>query len=287
MLFFRRKRQEELARREAEGETFWTKKFDESIRTKIVLAFNDAGGDYLDHYSTFARHLIRQDVGLLFLTNPNLSDTQDLFNYVLSCRDEMVPTAIEAMAAALRDTQIPYVAVMWPALEPFQATVATALREHRISYDLIGGEMIGFSSRELHEAVMVPTLRLLAGRRDLGNVETAYREALDQIAKGKSGNAITDAGTALQETLLALGCDGNALGPLIKSARSRGILAPHDSPLLDAIEKAMHWVSADRSEMGDAHSATDPTVEDAWLIVHVVGALVLRLAQGRPRGRAS
>jgi hypothetical protein len=53
--------------------------------------------------------------------------------------------------------------------------------------------------------------------------------------------------------------------------------------MLDAIEKAMHWVAADRSEMGDAHHATQATREDAWLIVHVVGAVMVRLASGQQR----
>ena len=47
----------------------------------------------------------------------------------------------------------------------------------------------------------------------------------------------------------------------------------------------MHWVSADRSEMGDSHKAeTTLTRDDAWLTVHVVGALILRLASEGGRG---
>lgn len=53
--------------------------------------------------------------------------------------------------------------------------------------------------------------------------------ALGEISNGKPGDAITDAGTALQETLTALGCDGNNLGALIKSAKAKGLLAAHDA----------------------------------------------------------
>ena len=110
-----------------------------------------------------------------------------------------------------------------------------------------------------------------------------YRDALAQLADDKAANAITDAGTALQEMLEELGCEGNQLGDLIRSARKKQLLGAHDTPLIDAIDKAMHWVAADRSEMGDSHHATQATREDAWLSIHVVGALIVRLASGQER----
>src|SRR5262249_38063208 len=156
--------------------------------------------------------------------------------------------------------------------------VNVILREHRISYELINDQMVEFSSRTLHQQVISPSLKLLASRPNLEKVESAYKDALEEISKGNAADAITDAGTALQEMLSALGCAGNALGPQIASARAKKIIAPHDSPLLTAIEKVLHWVSADRSEKGDAHGVTSATLEDAWLIVQVVGAVVLRLS---------
>lgn len=122
------------------------------------------------------------------------------------------------------------------------------MRKHRISYELIEGHMIEHSSRELHQTVVAPTLTLLAGKQDWKSVETAYRNALEEIARSKPDDAITDAGTALQAALELLGCDGNALGPLIKSARKKGLIAAHDTPIGEAVERIMHWVSADRSE---------------------------------------
>lgn len=44
-------------------------------------------------------------------------------------------------------------------------------------------------------------------------------------------------------------------------------------------------MSADRSQTGDAHHASDANLDDAWLIVHVAGALILRLSKGGSRGR--
>lgn len=92
---------------------------------------------------------------------------------------------------------------------------------------------------------------------------------MEELSKDSAADAIT----ALQEAPTAL-----------KSARAKGLLAPHDTPLLEAIERALHWVSADRSALGDSHAAaTRATVDDAWLTVHVVGAIILRLTASGPR----
>lgn len=288
MLHRRRKRLEEMARQEAAGANFWTDEFDEATRTKILHAFTDAVGDYeLPTYASYARGLILRDEGWMRLTNQDTNSTYDFLNFLAVCEDDMVPTVVEAMFEAVAKAAVGGFG-QWEAQRRLSSVIAVILREHRISYDLIDGQMVEFSSREMHEAVMVPALSLLAGRADLDKAESAYRDALDEISKGKAGDAITDAGTALQETLVVLGCSGNALGPLIKSAKSQGLLAAHDTPLLDAIERTMQWVSADRSETGDAHQAADATVDDAWFIGHIVGALMLRLAHGGPRGaRAS
>jgi hypothetical protein len=80
--------------------------------------------------------------------------------------------------------------------------------------------------------------------------------------------------------LTALGCDGNALGTQLASAKKKGLLAPHDHPLSLVIEKAIAWAAADRSEKGDTHKAGTAVRDDAWLTVHIVGALIVRLAGG-------
>jgi hypothetical protein len=161
--------------------------------------------------------------------------------------------------------------------EHFWNTVNIVLREHRISFELVGDTMVPFASKELHFEIVVPTMRLLSGRIGWEKVESAYQDALGEIADGKPADAITDAGTALQEALVTLACEGNTLGVLAESARSRGLFAPHDTLMTDMLHKLVDWVSADRSEKGDVHQAREPSVEDAWLTVHIVGALILRL----------
>jgi hypothetical protein len=142
--------------------------------------------------------------------------------------------------------------------------------------------MVPFASKELHTEIVVPTMHLLSGRVGWEKVESAYQDALGEIADGKPADAITDAGTALQEAFVTLGCEGNTLGVLAKSARRKGLFAPHDALMAEALHKLVDWVSADRSEKGDVHQAGEPSVEDAWLTVHIVGAVILRLV-GPPR----
>ena len=131
-------------------------------------------------------------------------------------------------------------------------------------------------ARELHQAVVVPTLTLLGGKERFAGAEKAYQDALHQIHDGNPENGITDAGTALQEVLKALGCKGNALNPLAVSAQKKGILVGHDTKLIN-------WVEGDRSNTGDTHNAAPASPEDAWLTVHIVGAIILRVAQDTPR----
>jgi hypothetical protein len=283
MLYSRRKRQAELAAREASGEMLWTESVDEAARARLVHAFRDSVGPHGIFYD-IAREAILHDEGRFYLLDPTLDPAPDLTRYLLCCPDAMVPTVIEAMDFSCKDRQATVETNNWHALEYFGSAVNVILREHRISYELINGQMVEFSSMELHQQVVAPALRLLAGRSDLDKVEFAYGEALREIADGNAANAITDAATALQEMFNALGWPGNSLGPQIKFARENGILAPHDSPMLHAIEKLLNWVSADRSEKGDAHAVTSVALDDAWLIVHVVGAVILRLSRPTTRG---
>lgn len=281
MLHNRRKRLEALAAEEAAGATFWTNEFEAAARRKIVLFARKLaegtyeGGVFLER----ARELILHDEGVFYLHDGHGYAPDDMLNYILRAPDEMMPTVIEALAAAFRDRRLQQQAGAWQAADAFDTVLEVILREHRIQFELIDGRMVEFSSRELHVNVIAPVLSLLGGDKKWASTEKAFQDALEELSNGKPGDAITDAGTALQEALTALGCTGNALGPLIKSARSIGMLASHDAPMLEAVEKVMHWVSADRSEKGDAHSSASPTIDDAWFAAHIVGAVILRLTK--------
>jgi hypothetical protein len=164
----------------------------------------------------------------------------------------------------------------------YEMRLNEALNAHRVAFKMIEGEFVPFSGDPVYTATIEPAVRLLIDRRFDG-AQTAFRNALREIQNGKADDAITDAGTALQETLVALGCQGDVLGRLIQDARGRGLLAGHDEKLTAGIMSFLNWASADRSQTGDAHKKSDATTSDAWLAVHVIGALILRLASNDPR----
>lgn len=165
--------------------------------------------------------------------------------------------------------------------ESFESFVNRILEDYRVAYRLVDGELFPVESDELHQHVVAPALRLLVGEQ-FARANGAYMDAIKEVPTDPS-NAITDAGTALQETLTALGCEGNSLGPLIKSAKKQSLLAGHDKTLTSAIEDFHHWASADRSEKGDGHKVSDASRSDAWLMIHIVGALIIRLVDDAPR----
>lgn len=278
MLHKRRKALEEIARREGEGESFWTTEFSPEVRRRLVAVFELlAPGHYsaTDRASEGIIYALRSELGVDVAAWPG-SAPEAVGHALATLSNDDAPSVIEAIHAGLRHAFEPQGQAIW------ETAVNAILNEHRISFEMINGEMIERESQELHAEVVAPTLRLLSGRPGWDKVESAYQDALREISQNNPGDAITDAGTALQEALKLLGCDGNSLGLLAKSARSKGILAPHDATLNDAVQKIIDWVSADRSETGDAHKASTATRDDAWLAVHVVGALLLRLA-GNPR----
>jgi len=287
MLFKRRKWLRELADAEEAGRSLWTDKLDAQARYKLAYNVRYLAGDLIGRYSLdlvgYARNLAMEDLGLPFL-HDSVSPKDDAFGVILNASEEIVLSFLEARLKAANQFAHEYTESITASeagglearLPLFVGRIRTVLQEHHLSFDLVGDEFVPFESRQMHEAVVVPTLTLLGGAKGFDEVERAYRAALEELQTGFPEDAITDAGTALQEALKAVGCEGNALGPLGNSARERGILSAHDAKLLA-------WVSADRSTTGDAHNARPASPEDAWLAVHVVGAMILRMASGRPR----
>lgn len=164
----------------------------------------------------------------------------------------------------------------------YESRLNDVLNAHRVAFKMINGEMVPFSGDPVYAATIEPAVRLLIDRRFDG-AQAAFLKALREIQNGEADDAITDAGTALQETLTALGCQGDVLGRLIQDARARRLLAGHDEKLTAGIFSFLNWASADRSQTGDAHKQSDATIADAWLAVHVIGALIVRLASDDPR----
>jgi len=260
--------------REAAGESFWTETLPPEAIRKIAQAIEDAeatarGDTFLFHDLVLrVRDTVTRDTGA-----PNLPASPER---LVAVNDTGVALSyVEATYKVLREQY-----QSEPLAEEFAETVNTALLAHRVRYRFIpeDGQIVPLDSQELHSAVVEPALVLLRGKRDFADAHESYLNALKELSESEPANAITDAGTAFQQTLEALGCEGNSLGPLIKSAKSKGLLARHDAQLEAGIKSFMDWVSADRSEKGDSHKPGSKELGDAWLMVHVVGALIVRLA---------
>jgi hypothetical protein len=286
VLHSERKRIEELAKREASGESLWTDSFSEPIRTKIFYAYSDTAGDYGQHGQIRARGLILRDLGLFELHDNRRGESGDLFAYFMECESSEFPSVVEALIESLRLTDKNVYDYMHPypeSYKKFTQEVNEILLRERISFEIIDSEMVEYASLALHALITKPVLTLIGNSPDWKPVESAFQNALREIAEGHAADAITDAATALQETLQILGCDGKTLGTLVNSAKAKGLLASQDVNLTNAIESGLKWVAAERNERSDAHKAEERPTADAWLIVHVVGALILRLAQEEGR----
>ena len=293
MSYGRRRRLEAIENAEAEGMSFWTDELDTRTRARLyheVKMLIDSV-DWLDLASIIRYRTLSQE-GLVKLSDHVFAhnDQMDILYGILDQDDSIVLALIESTVSLPEyfDSD-PFLSVEFdlhdsreirnvtPFLSRFAERVRTIFREHRVNCDLVENRFVPFNSRVSHENVVVPALSLLGSRKDFERVEVTYQKALEEIHGGSPEDAITDAATALQEALVALGCEGNRLGPLAKSARKRAVITAYDKKLIE-------WVSADRSNMGDAHNASPASTEDAWLVVHVVGALILRIAGGPMRG---
>lgn len=288
-LYKRRRELRELQERERQGETFWTESFSPETRNRLqlVMLSSTGGRDYRTLEA--AVQCLLADLGQLHLSSSRSDARDDFFSYLSECEDEMVPSVMEAFVqgytrAFEQNARIQafhsgtsYTETLISMSEELLSELNRVLAEDRVAFELVDGEMVPFASRELHVEVTQPALRLLA-TAGWERVETSYQNALSELARGEGANAITDAGTALQEALILRGAEGNQIGDLTTSAKHRGIIAAHDAPLLQTIDKACRWVSADRSNTGDAHNSSSASRDDAWFTVHIVGAIILRLS---------
>lgn len=268
-------RVQQLELAEAEGTSFWTMTVPPQARVKIAHLFK-AENSYLgvlnrDRFAGFVAARVSRSEGLLLdtVTFDELARMEDQPLFLSFVEATHAQTVVEDYDGRSQE---------------FVESVNRIFDAHRVALRLVAeaSQIVPLDSFELHTKVVEPVIRLLHGRPDLHGVQIAYMDSLNEIADGKPADAITDAGTALQETFKALHVPGKVLGDQIKSVRLSGQLPGRDAPLLDAVVKAMEWVASERNQNGDAHNVTDAKLDDAWLIVHVVGALIVRLT-GSPR----
>lgn len=284
-LYAERLRREAQAAALAAGETQWTDQLDRDVRVKLHLAWTDV----IDHkaFQPYVE-ILEDSIGQRTLRSIAYSIKPGHMKPGSNAVNEHLLSLIEAEheALSLLSGQDPGVPAPWldevlaAGPEKFRAKVNRIFEAHLTPLSLHqNSRLIEINSHEMHDAVVAPTLFLLHSQPRFAGAETAYQKALKELRNRDPADAITDAATALQDVLLALGCTGNALGPLLKSAKSKGLLKGSDTPLTQSISKTVDWVSATRGE-GEAHTGDpDISMSDAWMVVHVVGALVIRLSE--------
>jgi hypothetical protein len=287
MLYSRRKRKQALARAESSsGKVDLQTTFSPELRAQILYAARDCAPNSFDSATVFARARLLESLGRFQLADPNSTPAQDFFIFCNRAPDATMPDVLEALYLGLvahGDGGYSYPPRRMPpnaykhAGDAFEARLRDLLREHRMAYDMIEGEVIEVQSGPLHEGVVAPALLLTAGDVRLRQVNLDFRKALEELSRNDPGDAITDAGRALASMLTALGCKGNSLGKQLVDARKKQLLGAHDQPFAEAVERAIDWVSADRSERGDAHQDVSPSQYDGQFTIYVVGALIVRL----------
>lgn len=277
-LFSARKRMKDTERLEANGQDLWTEKFDETALRRL-----DGIWSIVEANSSFPDYVIQQRISLVLRAQGgyNVQNYVEPGHFVASRMrgTDFILDLLGAIAIAVSDSE--------HGEGLFVSESNKVLNEHRIAFRFLEDEIVPISSDELHQEVVEPALRLLVSKR-FTYAHDSYLKALREIQNNDPGDAITDAATALQHTLEALGCKGNTIGKLWLDGKKRGLVAEHDSNLSSGISKFVDWASADRSETGDAHHHSDATLADAWLQVHVVGAIIVRLADpGKSRTRST
>jgi predicted transcriptional regulator len=288
-LYAERLRRQAQAAAVAAGQSQWTDQLNDKVRVKLSLAWDDltkhrAFSQYYEQLEAFIERKTLRSIGYTVGPRDMRPGSSKATNEQLLSLIEAEHEALTAPALAAQPIgQSPYYSGAGPWLgapEEFRSEVNRILEAHIVAFQLHrNSRLVPVQSHEMHNAVVAPTLYLLLSQAQFAAAEKAYQKALVELRNRDAGDAITDAATALQEVLTAIGCTGHALGDQLKSARNTGVLKGNDTPLTEAIGKTVDWVSAKRGQ-GEAHRG-DPDIDmsDAWMVVHVVGALIIRLSE--------
>ena len=295
-LFGLREHRRNLARREAQGHNPWAEHLDQEVRNKLVHTIVVLGQEHqnaidqsgqIRNYHNVVDRVVRSAClhnGIIALPHQRSwpASEDELLNTIVD--NDTDKSLIFSLIEAIWQTTAPF---MYPQTGPghrndprlqFSTSIRTILDDHRVAFDFVEGQFIPRGDQTMHREVIVPTLTLLSGRKNLDIAESKYTDALKSIQDRRFDDAITDTSAALEATLGVLGCSGNTLGKKLSHAMKLGLLAQYDKKLVD-------WLSSDRGTRGDAHpEGSGATRADAWLSAHITGALILCLAEGEGRG---
>ncbi len=281
-------RLQELSERESQFGVEWTDVIPAVVAAKIYIAFTESGTDIgmVDDLVWKIRREHRSGDSNLWNTEETLAQGRyardvDALDCIAS-----ISLALDALADELNG--VAFRSEVWNGGDGvyrffpdiFRKRVNDAFLNYRINWIFIGGALVPRSHQDLFAEIVEPTTRFLGSDPKWGAVQRAYEKSLTELSRNDPGDAITDASTALQEMLRARGADGATLKKQVARAVSSGVLAGWDIRLTSGIASFIDWVEAERSNNGDAHhDAADADNQNAWLVIHIVGALVLRLSE--------
>lgn len=266
-LFVAREREDEFRRREAAGEDVWVRDLPQPARRRIKAEIEHV----TSRWAVGAWNRLRYAaIGLI--QREGLQTSGQILQELQTAGLTEAFTILEALFAAPDE---PGAGISRASVEPMMEATARVLREQRVAFDLVEGMFVDRRSQELHEEVVGPSLRLLHRSGGWEAVDERYRSALELLGSNP-GDAITNATTALEEALELAGAGKGPLGKQADRAVETDVLARRDRKLID-------WASADRATSSTSHGGGQGDHSDAWLAVHVIGALILRLSEG-PRG---
>lgn len=293
-LYAERVRRQAQAEDLAAGRTDWTEDLSGQAKVKLHLAWLDvtehiAFRDWADQMERLIDHWALRSVAAS-LSPMDMRGNQRSSGHLLSLI-EAEHKALAVVADERHELPMPPDFDEWIAEAPerFRRDVNRIFEAHIIAFRLHQNSvLVPIRSQEMHSAVVEPTLYLLHSQPEFAGAEAAYQDALSQIRRREPGTAIIHAGTALQEVLTGLGCDGKVLGDLLKSARLKGLVKGEDTSLTESVRRTVDWVASWRNQDSKAHKGKpDVDMPDAWMVVHVVGALIIRLSESKAQDSES
>ena len=166
--------------------------------------------------------------------------------------------------------------------EAFIETVNDILLGARIEWHYVDGDFTQRGNSVLYADVVKPASILLDSDPKFSKASSGFQAAITRLSENKPDVAITDAASAVQEFFRALGITGNSISDQLNAAQKANVITAYDRSLLKPFTD---WVNSDRSERGNAHHHREGDVSksDAWLAIHVAGALMVRLSNEEPR----
>ena len=294
-LFTKRKKAADEAAARARGEKIdylvadAPQEFRYQLWYALQAAFNNGSYDARDMqragFGALHAHL-REEYGVGRLSKSAAASdfVEDLGQFVL--QDATTPKLMDVIDGAMRGVSVSQDRYLGPQVAAnFYTTVRRRMSEHKLAYDIVGGQVVEKDSEELHQEVVVPALTLLHGRSRFKDAERQHREALDELAKENWADAITDANAAVEVVArTVLGFQQGQLPGMLQELRKQGLLGDPQEGRLRKVVDGFSELADIRNKEGDAHGNTSDR-GTAWLAVHWAGALIVYLVeQAEERG---